>query len=249
MAPKIPRNPYQNQILSGLDAFDLQVISPHLTLVKLAAKQRLELAGREVEVAYFIESGVASVVATSRISKKQAEVGLIGFEGMTGLALVAGTTQSPHETVMQTDGTAHSIDAKWLRQLMDRSPTMLARFALYGISFHVQTGQALLANATGSVEQRLARWLLMAHDRLKAPGLPLTHESLSFMLGVRRPGVTIALQRLEALGLIEAARGVITLTDRKKTLAFAGEFYGVPEAEYKRLFRLDPKMNPRQDDE
>ena len=92
-----------------------------------------------------------------------------------------------------------------------------------------------IANARAKIEQRLARWVLMAHDRIETSQLPLTHEFLSLMLGVRRAGVTNALHILEGQGLIKSLRGQIHLLNRKGMEAVAGDLYGTPKAEYKRL--------------
>ena len=96
--------------------------------------------------------------------------------------------------------------------------------------------QSTACNAVHTVEQRLARWLLMAHDRLDGDELPLTHEFLAIMLGVRRPGVTVSLNLLEQDGLIDANRGVISIVDRKGLEEKSNGAYGVPEAEFRRLF-------------
>jgi CRP-like cAMP-binding protein len=106
----------------------------------------------------------------------------------------------------------------------------------YGHAFVVQTGHTAMANGRSKVEERLARWLVMAHDRLDGDELPLTHEFLAIMLGVRRPGVTVALNLLEKDGLIDANRGVISIIDRKGLEEKSNGAYGVPEAEFRRLF-------------
>jgi len=103
-------------------------------------------------------------------------------------------------------------------------------------AFMIQIGQTALANGSHTLEQCLARWLLMCHDRVDGDDLPLVHEFLSMMLGVRRPGVTIAVQTLEATGIIKAKRGHIIVQDRARLEEVAGGSYGVPEAEYRRLF-------------
>ncbi|WP_031239472.1 Crp/Fnr family transcriptional regulator [Asticcacaulis sp. AC466] len=236
----MPHNPstpnFHNLILSGLDDHDSNLVRPHLKLVTLTFRQRLETPNKPIETAYFIETGLVSVVASCRPGTRQAEVGLIGFEGMTGLAVVTGATQSPNEAVMQSDGTAYSIQAVSLRSLIGRSSTLAQRFALYGFVFHLQTSNTVLVNAEGTIEHRLSRWLLMAQDRLKTDDLKLTHDTLSTMLGVRRPGVTIALRRLERLGLIATRRGNILILRRDGLVDYAEGFYGVPESEYHRLF-------------
>jgi CRP-like cAMP-binding protein len=101
----------------------------------------------------------------------------------------------------------------------------------------IQTAQTALANGRSKVEERLARWLLMANDRLDGNRVPLTHEFLSTMLGVRRPGVTLALQHLENQGLIQAKRGTVVIVDRTRLRKVSNGAYGASEAEFSRLFR------------
>ena len=102
-------------------------------------------------------------------------------------------------------------------------------------AFSVQTTHTAICNARAKLDERLARWLLMAQDRIQSDILPLTHEFLSLMLGVRRPGVTVALKALRERGLIAYRRGEITIKDRKGMERVAGEVYGTPESEYRRL--------------
>jgi CRP-like cAMP-binding protein len=105
----------------------------------------------------------------------------------------------------------------------------------YVEAFQVQVAHTALSHGSYTIEERLARWLLMCHDRLDGDDLPLVHEFLALMLGVRRSGVTLALQILEGAGVIHAKRGLITVHDRAKLQEIAGGSYGVPEVEYRRL--------------
>ena len=125
--------------------------------------------------------------------------------------------------------------ASLLRGLMEKSPALAAGLMRYAHVFAVQAGHTALANAQGKIEERLARWLLMAHDRLDDE-LHLTHEFQSIMLGVRRAGVTTALHQLEKLALISTTRGCVTVLDRHGLEESANGLYGVPEAEFERLF-------------
>jgi CRP-like cAMP-binding protein len=136
---------------------------------------------------------------------------------------------------VQVAGSAHRITAKALRAALDENKTLRQRMQLYAHVFMVQIAQTAFANGTARIEARLARWLLMAHDRQDSDDLSLTHEFVAVMLGVRRSGVTDALHALEGAGLIRASRGVVRITSRKGLLALAGSIYGVPEAEYRRL--------------
>ena len=139
-------------------------------------------------------------------------------------------------TSVQIEGEGQCISVRDLQQIMDQSVTMLKVFLRYAHVFVVQSGYTALANARGNIEERLARWLLMTRDRVDGDKMPLTHEFIAVMLGVRRAGVTLALQAFENKGLIERTRGNITVTDRGGLQESANGFYGAPETEYERLF-------------
>jgi CRP-like cAMP-binding protein len=119
---------------------------------------------------------------------------------------------------------------------MAKSETLRRSLLLYGHAYIVQTSRTSLANARSKIEERLARWLLMAQDRMDDHTVPLTHEFLSMMLGVRRPGVTIALRFLEGRGLIRRVRGRISISDREGLKEISRGAYGAPEAEFLRTF-------------
>jgi CRP-like cAMP-binding protein len=208
----------------------------HVEPRPLRFRQRLEPAGRKIRNVYFIEQGIASVVAIGGGERRQTELGFIGFEGVTGLAAILGADRSPHETMMQIAGKGLCITAERLRSLMTRSRSLSHALHRYAHAFNVQCAHTLLANTLGTVEERLARWLLMAQDRLEQTEIRVTHELLALMVGVRRPGVTIALHRLEDLRLLASKRGATEILDREGLRKYARGLYGVPEAEYERLF-------------
>jgi CRP-like cAMP-binding protein len=230
----------KNRILDGLSPHDREMLEAHLEPVALKFRQRLQPAGRKIASVYFVDAGLASVVAITASGRRQAEIGVIGREGMTGLAVILGTDRSPHEIFMQVEGHGRRMDASALRGLLDNSRSLSAYLAKYAHVFAVQAGHTALANAQGNIEERLARWLLMAHDRLNGDDLHLTHEFLSIMLGVRRAGVTTALHQLEKAALISTARGCVTVLDRGGLEGSANGLYGVPEAEFERLFASRP---------
>ncbi len=228
----MPRS--RNYLLASLSANDLDVLEPRLEVVTLALRKSLEKPNSRIDAVYFPHSGFASVVAIQS-SNKQVEVGLIGREGMTGLPIVLGNHRSPHSTYIQAAGNGQCMPASELREAMRESPSLRDSLLKYVQAFGVQATHTAVCNARSSLDQRLARWLLMAHDRIGDDVLLLTHEFLSLMLGVRRPGVTDALSALQKRGLITCARGGITVKDRRGLERSAGESYGVPEAEYRRL--------------
>jgi CRP-like cAMP-binding protein len=223
-----------NRLLARLSPEELGVLRPHLEAVDLPVRRQLESRNKPIEHVCFIEHGFASVVANG--TGRSIEVGLIGREGMTGLAVIMGSDRSPHETFMQASGGGQRISSGKLRQLTEENPVLHRSLLRYGHAFVVQTAQTALANGRSKVEERLARWLLMANDRLDGDQVPLTHEFLSTMLGVRRPGVTLALSVLEKQGLIQAKRGTIAIVDRARLRKVSNGAYGVAEAEFKRLF-------------
>jgi CRP-like cAMP-binding protein len=223
----------RNRLLASLSVRDRARLQPSLAIVDLPLDKVLEEANRPIENVYFPESGIASVVAGNGVP---VEVGLIGREGMTGLSIVLGDDRSVNRTFVQAPGSALRLSANDLRLAMDRSRSLRVGLLRYAQVFLVQLGQTALANGRTRLEARLARWLLMAHDRFDKGAFPFTHRFLALMLGVRRPGVTVALHFLEGYGLIKARRGLITVIDRKGLEAHANGSYGVPEAEYERLF-------------
>ena len=222
-----------NHLLASLSTDDLDLLQTHLEPVTLAVRKSLEKPNQRINAAYFPESGFASIV-TIQFSK-QVEVGLVGREGMTGLPIVLGNYRSPHSTYMQAAGEGHCIRASDLREAMRESVSLRDSLLRYVQAFGVQTAHTAACNAQSKLDKRLARWLLMAHDRITGDILPLTHEFLSIMLGVRRAGVTEALHALKNQNLIVCVRGGIRVRDRKGLERYAGEAYGVPEAEYRRL--------------
>jgi CRP-like cAMP-binding protein len=224
----------QNLLLASLSSPDLALLQPLLAPVTLALRYVLEKPDKPVDAVYFPEAGFASVVAVQAKGAK-VEVGLIGREGMSGLTVVLGNHLAPHSTYMQAAGHGQRISTVDLRTAMQGSASLHGSFLKYVQVFMVQTAHTAIANARAKLDERLARWILMAHDRLDDKSLPLTHEFLSLMLGVRRAGVTEALHALKARKLIGSARGAIVVRNRKGIERMAGAAYGAPEAEYRRL--------------
>ena len=149
-----------------------------------------------------------SIIAKN--SHKRLEVGLIGCEGLTGLPIVLGNDKSPHETFIQVPGEAMRISANKLREAILQSPSLHHALLRFAHAFMNQTANTALSKGTATLEERLARWLLMA-------------------LGVRRAGVTVALHYLENRGLINLARKQIVITDRSGLQAAANGTYHRPE--------------------
>jgi CRP-like cAMP-binding protein len=224
-----------NRVINFLSLDDRAILAPHMERVSLVARQNLEQPNQPIAEIYFPEDGVVSVVGTSN-AIGQYEVGIVGKEGMTGLMVVLGNSQSPLHTFVQIAGSGLVMSSAHLKMIMAKSPTMRDVFLMYVQVYLIQTSQTAIANAAAVLPQRLARWLLMCEDRLTSKHIPLTHESLSLMLGVQRSGVTIAMGVLEARGLIRGDRGVVHILDRTTLIKLTEGSYGLAEAQYEHLF-------------
>ena len=195
----------RNRLLSALSPDDFVEIEPMLERVPLQLQAVLIEAHRPIEYVYFPESGIASTVADAQ--EGRIEIGLIGREGMIGFPVILGVDQTPHNIVVQGAGEALRISVQDLRAAIQARPSIFRPLGLFAHTLFVQVGQTAYANVTFNVEARLARWILMTQDRTDGDELLLTHEFLSVMLGVRRPGVTIATHALEGIGSIRTRAG------------------------------------------
>lgn len=231
----------QNNLITTLSSADRALIEPHLKRVTLNKDTVLEELNTPVRLVYFLTSGVGSTVASSQ-AKHHIEVGLFGYEGMSGTAVVMHSGHSPYKTFMQIGGAGLTIATDKLQDLMQRSPSLQHHLLRYVESLRVQTSWTALSNGTSKLEERLARWLLMCHDRISGDTVNLTHQFLSIMLGVRRAGVTVATHVLEGKGLIRAKRGEIIILDRDGLVDEAAGTYGIPETEYERLIGFSPAV-------
>jgi CRP-like cAMP-binding protein len=202
-----------SQLLARLARADARLLEPHLEAVDLPVRKLLQARNRRVERVYFPDSGIASVVANGDIP---IEVGMIGRDGMTGVSVLLGDDErAQHETYMQVGGKGWCLAADYLREAIAKSSALHQVLLRYVQVFLRQPTETALANGRGKIEERLARWLLMAHDRVDGDEIALTHEFLSVMLGVRRSGVTIAVEELQRKGFIAHRRSLITIVDRK----------------------------------
>lgn len=204
-------------------------------LVRLSPGEELAEAGQLLDVVHFVESGFLSVIASDGESG-QVEIGLIGREGMCGVPVALGCPVMPFRVIAQSEGAAYRMSAGAFRKLGSDVPALNRLVLMYSQVFTTQIAETSRANARHTIESRLARWFLMAHDRSESDEIAITHEMLSQVLGIRRPGVTVSIHVLEGEGMIKARRGSIKVLDRAKLSAAANGSYGRSEAEYRRIF-------------
>lgn len=226
-----------NILFNTMSASDRELLQPHLERVDLVREQVLVTPNEAIKDVYFPEGGVASICSVS-VEKGHTEVGIFGREGMSASALLLGSDTSPQHTFIQVDGeeaVALRIGADHLLEAVEQSATLRHLLLRYVQTLLVQTAQSAVANAQYRIEARLARWLLMCHDRVEGDEVALTHEFMSMMIGAERSGVTVSLHILEGAGMIRSRRGRVIILDRDLLRELAGECYGQAEAEYRRL--------------
>ena len=233
-SPHQHHSPVRNGLLAALPPEDLARLRPRLQPVELPFDQTLFPAGGAVEAVLFPESGMVSLLATLE-DGEQVEVGVVGREGLVGLPLAFGDDRSLVEARVQQEGTALRMDAAALRDGMGESAALRGLLNRYVLAFQAQVTMTAACNARHAIEQRLARWLLIAHDRAGADEFPMTHEFMAMMLGVRRPGVSLAAGVLQKAGLIHYVRGRMAVTDRPGLEAASCECYHVARREFGRL--------------
>jgi CRP-like cAMP-binding protein len=222
-----------NRLLAMLPQADLELLRPALEAVPLVPRDVLDPPGTPISHLYFVNRGLISIVGAVAPDRR-IEVGMVGYEGMTGLDAVLGDETSPNETLVQSPGTALRISTADLRRVIKASPALTALLLRYVRVFLVQTSQTALANGRGRIDERLARWLLMWDDRVFVAEATITHDFLAILLGVQRPGVTVALHVLEGKRLIRSTRSHVEILDRAGLQFAANGYYGVPETEYER---------------
>jgi CRP-like cAMP-binding protein len=224
----------QNRLLGQLPEESFLEIADSLEFVDLPRSYVFSEPLKDCNYSYFIESGIGSIVAVSP-EGQQSEVGIFGREGMTPAYLILETAMTPYSIFMQVPGTGYRLPNETLFAVAQRSAPLRRLLLRYAYVLSIQTAYTGLSNSIHHVDVRLARWLLMCHDRTRSDQFSLTHEFLAVMLSVRRSSVTNALHMLEGNHLIYSERSLITIRDRRALEDFAGDAYGIPESEYVRL--------------
>lgn len=229
----------KNRILAALPESEFALIAGHLSHVELALGQSLHRAGEPIVHVYFVESGFISALAV--LSDGQPlEIGLIGAEGAAGISVILGARNSYSETMCQTGGGAYRVTSVALKEVVSHAPHLGDLLLRYTHVFQVQVAQTAACNAHHELGQRLARWLLAAHDRSGVAELSLTQDLIAVMLGVRRSTVSIAASTLQRAGLIRYQHGRITVLDRTGLERAACECYEAVAKEYRALFGVYP---------
>jgi CRP-like cAMP-binding protein len=223
-----------NRILAALPADEYERLLPHLKPVILEYRQVLYKPHKTIQYSYFPEDSVISMVS-SGMDKTVVEVGLAGREGMVCVATFLGANSSPHQGIVQGQGTAMRIKASVLREEFKRGGRLQDLLLRYTQAHLVQIAQTSVCNRLHALEARLSRWLLMVHDRVDGDEFLLTQDIISIMLGAQRTGVTDAAGTLQKKRIISYSRGRMTILNRHKLEETSCECYWIIKEEYARL--------------
>ncbi len=225
----------RNRILLALPAPDVERILPKLECVNLARGTVLFDAGWLIRHAYFLNSGLTSLVASTE-SGASVEIGIVGDEGLIGMPAVLGKSRMPCRVLVQLPATAMRIPVAALEAELELCPRLRTLLLRYMHVLHAQVSQSVVCNRFHSLEQRLCRWLLVSRDRVGSDRFPLTHEGLAHMLGSTRTPVTLIAGDLQRAGLISYHRGLIQLLDHRAIESSACECYRIVREDYDGLF-------------
>ena len=220
----------ENRLLAALPREEYERLAPHLREVSLTLRQVLFNPGDDLAYAYFPTDSIVSLL-TDLSDGSGMEVGLVGREGLVGVSVILGGGETKVATV-QAEGGALKIRADALREEFRRGGVLQDGLLRYTHALMTQISQSVVCNVRHPLPGRLARWLLMYHDRLGRDEFSLTHEFMAAMLGVRRAGVSDVANELQRMGFISYRRGHVRIIDRKGLEEFACECYPVVEEKY-----------------
>jgi len=224
----------QNHLLRALPAAEFERLAPHLELVSMPLARVLYESGSQLRHVYFPTTSIVSLLYVMA-DGASAEIAVVGFEGMVGVALFMGGETTPSRALVQSAGHAYRLPGEMLKEEFHRASALQYLLLRYTQALLTQMAQTAVCNRHHSVDQQLCRWLLLSLDRLPSNQLSMTQELIANMLGVRREGVTDAAGKLQSLGLIRYSRGHITVLDRPGLEKKSCECYEVVKKEFDRL--------------
>ena len=221
---EVDGNVLENELLLDLPAKECEAIYSELVFIPLRTHDILNEDGAPIQYAYFMNSGLASVLNVME-DGKSVEVGLTGKEGFVGLPLIVGFKSSPARVIVQIEGSGYRITASALIAVLAKCRTLDKRLQRFSQVQAAQASQIAACNRLHEVDERLARWLLMSRDRIGSDLVPLTQEFLAHMLGTRRSSVTVAASILQKANLIQYTRGRVNIVNSKGLEDAACECY------------------------
>jgi CRP-like cAMP-binding protein len=218
--------PIRNKALLAASDEEFRSIRPFLEYVNLPHHRILHQPHRTMKFAHFPNEGLISLIVEMK-DGKTVEAGLLGNDGASGMPAVLGLSRSPLREVVQIAGNGFRVKVAALKKILPSTPQLQMVLTRFAAGLAMQVAQTAACNRLHKIEQRLARWLLIAEDRLDTPVVAITHDFLATMLGTDRPSVTLAANILQKEGMIGHARGSIKILNRKRLEEFACECYSV----------------------
>ena len=218
--------PVGNVILLSMCNSEYGLFRPHLEYVELPDHLVLHEAGAKLDFAYFPNRGLISFVVAME-DGKTAEAGVVGNEGFAGIPAAVGLSRSPLQAVVQISGDGFRVEVEALQKTLESAPHLQLLLSRFAVVQGMQVAQTAACNRLHEIEQRLARWLLMAQDRVDSGVLPITHDFLATMLGTNRSSVSLAAAALRKKNLIRYTPGAVTIVNHKKLEALACECYDI----------------------
>jgi CRP-like cAMP-binding protein len=215
-----------NRILLRIPNDEFRHLRPHLEYLALPHHFTLHEPGKGIRYAYFLNCGLASIVVSTRAGK-DVEAGVVGCEGFVGTALIGKLPRSPLREQMQVAGSGFCVEAHVFAHVVEQSPAFKFGLTRYAVLYGLQVAQTAACNRLHDVQQRLARWLLLAQDRLGTFVVPITHDFLATMLGTDRSSVSLAAGILQRRKAIACERGTVKVLNRRLLESAACECYGV----------------------
>jgi CRP-like cAMP-binding protein len=218
--------PVRNKILLSVPDTEYQVIRPHLRFLSLPHHLSLHEPHRTLKFVHFPNEGLISLVVELK-EGKSVEAGLIGNEGAAGIPAVFGLSRSPLREIVQIAGSGFRVRVGTLKEILRSTPQLQMILSRFAMGLAMQVAQTAACNRLHNVERRLARWLLIAHDRADSGIIPITHDFLATMLGTDRPSVTLAAGVLQRKQIIGYTRRAVRILNRNKLEQFACECHAV----------------------
>jgi CRP-like cAMP-binding protein len=218
--------PVKNKILLSIPDNEFRSLRPQLESIDLPDHVVLHEPHQPLEFVHFLNDGLVSLVVVLS-DGKTVEAGIVGNEGVIGIPAIVGLPRSPLQEITQISSNGVRVPTTALQEIISTAPQLRRRLELYAVILGLQLAQTAACNRLHGVEQRLARWLLMARDRVESAALPITHDFLATMLGTDRPSVSLAAGVLQKNGIIEYNRGSVRILNRDELRRVACECYSV----------------------
>jgi len=232
-----------NRILDALPAHESERVMPELKITDLKLSELIYEVDKPLTSVYFPSTAVLSMLALSE-EGHAVEIATIGNEGFAGAQVVLGTDRVPSRAICQVAGKAYRTPVETIRDLMRQNRILHQYMQRFTQGMIVFMGQSIACNRFHTIQQRCARWLLLTADRAGSETFPLTQEFLAMMLGVHRPGVSVAAGALQHQGFITYKRGIVSVLDRAGLESASCECYGIVTKEFERLYGLPRDGNP-----